>query len=176
MWARTPTSGFQLGDEAHPLLLLPSSSRRARCARARLGSVVRFLSLLLTKMPSILKMAQPVVVKARKEEPAAKKGALAGVPNVEQLLDLIVPPQTRTTEDGSLWVQRISSTPATRTDTVHVQVRRCAARSSLSSPDGPHPTPRPCRRASISSCRRDRRARRAFAPSARACTMRRWVR
>ena len=78
-------------------------------------------------MPSILKYAQPVVVKARKQEVVKAKSA---TPDVEELLDLVVPPQTRTMDDGSLWVQRISSTPATRTDAVHVQVRaRRAARS-----------------------------------------------
>ena len=79
-------------------------------------------------MPSILKFAQPVVVKGRQLEKATKPKGLSSTPDVEELLDLIVPPQTRTMDDGSLWVQRISSTPATRTDAVHVQVRGAARR------------------------------------------------
>ena len=40
---------------------------------------------------------------------------------VEELLDAVVAPRTSLTNDGGQWVQRISSTPATKTDVVRLQ-------------------------------------------------------
>ena len=40
----------------------------------------------------------------------------------EEILDSVLPPR-EWTEDGQLWVQRVSSTPATRLDVINLQVR-----------------------------------------------------
>ena len=40
---------------------------------------------------------------------------------VEELLDAVHPPRTNLTNDGGQFLQRISSTPATKTDVVRLQ-------------------------------------------------------
>ena len=65
-----------------------------------------------TLMASLIKWDSPQVT---------KKGALvakraSGNQQIEELLDAIVPPKTYSTDDGSLWQQRISATPATKMD------------------------------------------------------------
>lgn len=66
---------------------------------------------------SLIKYDPPVVQRG-KAAPVQKKG---GSNTVEDLLDAIVPPRTFTTDEGALWLQRISATPATKTDVVHLQ-------------------------------------------------------
>lgn len=39
----------------------------------------------------------------------------------EEILDSVLPPR-EWSEDGQLWVQRVSSTPATRLDVINLQV------------------------------------------------------
>ena len=65
-----------------------------------------------TLMASLIKWDSPQVT---------KKGALvakraSGNQQIEELLDAIVPPKSYATDDGSLWQQRISATPATKMD------------------------------------------------------------
>lgn len=50
-----------------------------------------------------------------------KSGSSGSTLTVEELLDGVVPPRTSLTNDGGQWVQRISSTPATKTDVVRLQ-------------------------------------------------------
>ena len=57
-------------------------------------------------------MDNPQVTK--KGVAAAKKAS--GNSAIEELLDAIVPPKSYSTDDGSLWQQRISATPATKMD------------------------------------------------------------
>ena len=66
----------------------------------------------LAGMASLIKWDQPQVTK--KGAVAAKKAS--GNSHVEELLDAIVPPKSYSTDDGSLWQQRISATPATKMD------------------------------------------------------------
>jgi hypothetical protein len=51
----------------------------------------------------------------------ARAAAAAGSLTVEELLDAVVAPRTSPTNDGGMFLQRISSTPATRTDVTRLQ-------------------------------------------------------
>ncbi len=51
----------------------------------------------------------------------ARAQAAAGTLTVEELLDAVVAPRTSPTNDGGMFLQRISSTPATRTDVTRLQ-------------------------------------------------------
>ena len=44
----------------------------------------------------------------------------------EEILDSVLPPR-EWSEEGQLWVQRVSSTPATRLDVINLQVSSAAA-------------------------------------------------
>lgn len=44
----------------------------------------------------------------------------------EEILDSVLPPR-EWSEEGQLWVQRVSSTPATRLDVINLQVRSCTS-------------------------------------------------
>ena len=46
----------------------------------------------------------------------------------EEILDSVLPPR-EWSEEGQLWVQRVSSTPATRLDVINLQVSSAAALS-----------------------------------------------
>ena len=63
-----------------------------------------------------------------KEQGKSKKASLppvehkAGLTQTEDILNSILPPR-EWTEDGQLWVQYVSSTPATRLDVINLQER-----------------------------------------------------
>jgi hypothetical protein len=48
----------------------------------------------------------------------------SALPATEDILNAILPPREWKTDDGQLWVQHVSSTPATRIDVMNLQVRR----------------------------------------------------
>ena len=78
--------------------------------------------------PSLVKYENPVLVSARpnKGKAAKQKGKLPPVDSkqaptqTEDILNSILPPR-EWTEDGQLWVQYVSSTPATRLDVINLQ-------------------------------------------------------
>ena len=55
--------------------------------------------------------------------PKAKAAAVEAqkMQQTEEILDSVLPPR-EWSEDGQLWVQRVSSTPATRLDVINLQV------------------------------------------------------
>ena len=67
----------------------------------------------------MLKWDPPTVI--GKGGPKARAGAAAGALTVEELLDAVVPPKTSPTNDGGMFLQRISSTPSTKTDVTRLQ-------------------------------------------------------
>ncbi len=67
----------------------------------------------------MLKWDPPTVI--GKGGPKPRAAAAAGALTVEELLDAVVAPRTSPTNDGGLFLQRISSTPATRTDVTRLQ-------------------------------------------------------
>merc|ERR1719183_2976734 len=76
---------------------------------------------------SLVKYDNPILVSTTKDKKnAKKKGQLPPVEQRQQLtqtediLNSILPPR-EWTEDGQLWVQYVSSTPATRLDVINLQ-------------------------------------------------------
>jgi len=78
---------------------------------------------------SLLRFGNPVLVNSSKEAAAVskeKKGASAvnvggkQLTQTEDILNTILPPREYT-QDGQLWIQCVSSTPATRLDVVNLQ-------------------------------------------------------
>ena len=51
-------------------------------------------------------------------------------PGVEDVLNAIIPPREYS-EAGQLWVQQVSSTPATRLDVIALQARRVVAHACI---------------------------------------------
>lgn len=81
----------------------------------------------LEPWPSLLKYASPLAVtakastgkgKASKSGPANEQRA--NVSATEDILDSILPPR-QWTEDGVIWAQHVSTTPATRLDVINLQ-------------------------------------------------------
>jgi dynein light intermediate chain len=72
-----------------------------------------------TGMNGLVKFDPPMVIKGK----TVSKGPTrpGGTPSSDELLNLIVVPRQYTTNDGSLWLQRISATPATKADVIHLQ-------------------------------------------------------
>jgi dynein light intermediate chain len=72
---------------------------------------------------SLVKYDNPILVTGRREK-KGKKGAPVAAEKAstqtEDILNSILPPR-EWTEDGTLWVQYVSSTPATRLDVVNLQ-------------------------------------------------------
>jgi dynein light intermediate chain len=68
----------------------------------------------------MLKWDPPTVV-GKSAGAKARAAAAAGSLTVEELLDAVVAPRTSPTNDGGMFVQRISSTPATKTDVTRLQ-------------------------------------------------------
>lgn len=64
---------------------------------------------------SLLRWAPPSVISK------AKSTSSKPQTTIEDLLDAIVPPRSYAKDDGSLFVQRIASEPATKTDVVRLQ-------------------------------------------------------
>lgn len=73
---------------------------------------------------SLVKYDNPILVSTTKEKGKKKKNALPPVERqstqTEDILNSILPPR-EWTEDGQLWVQYVSSTPATRLDVINLQ-------------------------------------------------------
>ena len=78
---------------------------------------------------SLVKYDSPVLVSTTKDKGKEKAGRKKDLPPVEQksgmtqtedILNSILPPR-EWTEDGQLWVQYVSSTPATRLDVINLQ-------------------------------------------------------
>jgi len=90
-------------------------------------------SSMIPPLHSLVKYDQPVLVSTTKEKnkvksglSKTKKGSLPpveqkpGLTQTEDILNSILPPR-EWTEDGQLWVQYVSSTPATRLDVINLQ-------------------------------------------------------
>ncbi len=71
---------------------------------------------------SLVKYNTPILVNlgANKKGKGEKKEKGPTVTQTEDILNSILPPR-EWTEDGQLWVQYVSSTPATRLDVVNLQ-------------------------------------------------------
>lgn len=73
---------------------------------------------------SLVRYDNPILVSASKDPRGGRKGAAAEVKQnltpTEDILNSILPPR-EWTEDGQLWVQYVSSTPATRSDVTGLQ-------------------------------------------------------
>lgn len=74
---------------------------------------------------SLVKYDTPVLVTGNKLKPvktvAARIDKKGPLPSTEDILCTILPPRSWT-QDGQLWTQHVSSTPATRIDVVNLQV------------------------------------------------------
>mmetsp|Transcript_8104 Transcript_8104/g.14060 ORF Transcript_8104/g.14060 Transcript_8104/m.14060 type:complete len:242 (+) Transcript_8104:156-881(+) len=87
---------------------------------------------MIPPLQSLVKYDNPVLVSTTKDKRGKdKKSKKASLPPVEQkpglsqtedILNSILPPR-EWTEDGQLWVQYVSSTPATRLDVINLQER-----------------------------------------------------
>jgi len=86
---------------------------------------------MIPPLHSLVKYDQPVLVsttkdKSKSKSVKSKKGPLPpveqkpGLTQTEDILNSILPPR-EWTEDGQLWVQYVSSTPATRLDVINLQ-------------------------------------------------------
>ena len=111
---------------------------------------------MIPPLQSLVKYDTPVLVstttiKKKEKGPGAtargtKKGALPpveqrpGVTQTEDILNSILPPR-EWTEDGQLWVQYVSSTPATRLDVINLQEK---LDQQVREPPPPPPPPPPC--------------------------------
>ena len=79
---------------------------------------------------SLVKYDSPVLVSTTKDKGKDKGGRKkkdlppveqkSGMTQTEDILNSILPPR-EWTEDGQLWVQYVSSTPATRLDVINLQ-------------------------------------------------------
>jgi len=83
---------------------------------------------MIPPLHSLVKYSNPVLVSTTRDK---KRGNRKGLPPVdnkpgltqtEDILNSILPPR-EWTEDGQLWVQYVSSTPATRLDVINLQER-----------------------------------------------------
>merc|ERR1712153_168798 len=82
---------------------------------------------MIPPLHSLVKYDNPVLVNSAKDK-KSKKGGLPPVvgadakapTQTEDILNSILPPR-EWTEDGQLWVQYVSSTPATRLDVINLQ-------------------------------------------------------
>ena len=112
---------------------------------------------MIPPLQSLVKYDTPVLVstttiKKKEKGPGAtargtKKGALPpveqrpGVTQTEDILNSILPPR-EWTEDGQLWVQYVSSTPATRLDVINLQEKLDQqVRPPAPAPAAPRPLP-----------------------------------
>ena len=69
---------------------------------------------------SLVKYNTPITVNLSGKSKAKKEKAAPTTTQTEDILNSILPPR-EWTEDGQLWVQYVSSTPATRLDVVNLQ-------------------------------------------------------
>merc|ERR1719482_254050 len=84
---------------------------------------------MIPPLNSLVKYDNPVLVNSARDKKSKNKGKGKGLPPVndskaptqtEDILNSILPPR-EWTEDGQLWIQYVSSTPATRLDVVNLQ-------------------------------------------------------
>jgi len=84
---------------------------------------------MIPPLNSLVKYDNPVLVNSARDKKSKgkSKGALPPVNDskaptqTEDILNSILPPR-EWTEDGQLWIQYVSSTPATRLDVINLQV------------------------------------------------------
>jgi dynein light intermediate chain len=69
----------------------------------------------------MLKWDPPQVVSASGKAARPSTTPASGSLSKEELLDAVVAPKTSPTNDGGMFLQRISSTPATKTDVTRLQ-------------------------------------------------------
>jgi dynein light intermediate chain len=88
---------------------------------------------MIPPLQSLVKYDNPVLVSTTKDRRGKDKGKMGkkalppveqkpGLTQTEDILNSILPPR-EWTEDGQLWVQYVSSTPATRLDVINLQER-----------------------------------------------------
>lgn len=86
---------------------------------------------------SLVKYDTPVLVTGNKLKPvktvAARIDKKGPLPSTEDILCTILPPRSWT-QDGQLWTQHVSSTPATRIDVVNLQVSRAFRAQRVGTP------------------------------------------
>jgi dynein light intermediate chain len=74
---------------------------------------------------SLVKYDTPALVMGKGKKPklfVPKLDRKTALPATEDILNAILPPREWTSADGQLWVQHVSSTPATKIDVVNLQV------------------------------------------------------
>jgi dynein light intermediate chain len=74
---------------------------------------------MIPPVASLVRYNNPILVASTKGKKGAE-GARPAVSQTEDILNSILPPK-EWTEDGQLWVQYVSSTPATRLDVINLQ-------------------------------------------------------
>merc|ERR1711918_47036 len=93
-----------------------------------MGGVATFGAAMIPPLNSLVKYDNPVLVNSARDKKGKGKGKQALPPlndskaptQTEDILNSILPPR-EWTEDGQLWIQYVSSTPATRLDVINLQ-------------------------------------------------------
>merc|ERR1711918_97546 len=93
-----------------------------------MGGVATFGAAMIPPLNSLVKYDNPVLVNSASDKKSKGKGKAALPPvndskaptQTEDILNSILPPR-EWTEDGQLWIQYVSSTPATRLDVINLQ-------------------------------------------------------
>jgi dynein light intermediate chain len=76
---------------------------------------------MIPPVPSLVRYNNPLLVASTKSKKGGSESARpTAVSQTEDILNSILPPK-EWTEDGQLWVQYVSSTPATRLDVINLQ-------------------------------------------------------
>ena len=75
---------------------------------------------MIPPVASLVRYNNPILVASTKGKKGGAEGARPAVSQTEDILNSILPPK-EWTEDGQLWVQYVSSTPATRLDVINLQ-------------------------------------------------------
>lgn len=76
---------------------------------------------MIPPVPSLVRYNNPILVASTKGKKGGSESARpSAVSQTEDILNSILPPK-EWTEDGQLWVQYVSSTPATRLDVINLQ-------------------------------------------------------
>ena len=103
----------------NPVLISKSTDRKVKITTSsRTGVIIAIQT--RAKQPTVAVMGGGGPVPS---PPKAKPAAAEVQKNqqTEEVLDSVLPPR-EWSEDGQLWVQRVSSTPATRLDVINLQV------------------------------------------------------
>ena len=108
---------------------------------------------MIPPLQSLVKYDNPVLVSTtakKKDKGTRRKKDLPpveqkpGITQTEDILNSILPPR-EWTEDGQLWVQYVSSTPATRLDVINLQEKLDHQVRPPSTSPAPSPAPFPAR-------------------------------